>query len=72
MRLIECGLTKLKTRRLRGYQIEVFTILSGFGNIEKNIVSVKEERTTRGHKITLAKKQCRHNFSENSNLRKEQ
>ena len=59
MRLKECGLTTLETRRLRGDQIEVFKILNGYENIDRNIVfSVKEERT-RGHGITLAKKQCR-------------
>ena len=51
MRLNECGLTTLETRRLRGDQIE---------NIDRNIFfTVKEERRTRGHGVTLAKKQCR-------------
>ena len=60
MRLKECGLTTLETRRLRGDQIEVFKILNGYENIDRNIfVSVKEERRTRGHGITLTKKQCR-------------
>ena len=54
MRLKECGLTTLETRRLRGDQIEVFKILNGYENIDRNI-----ERRTRGHGITLAKKQCR-------------
>ena len=59
MHLKECGLT-LETRRLRGDQIEVFKILNGFENIDRNIFfSVKEERRTRGHEITLARKQCR-------------
>ena len=44
MRLKECGLTTLETRRLRE-QIEVFKILNGYENIDRN--------------ITLAKKQCR-------------
>ena len=60
MRLKECGLTTLETRRLRGDQIEVFKILTGYENIDRNIVfTVKEERRTRGHGVTLAKKQCR-------------
>ena len=60
MRLKECGLTTLETRRLRGDQIEVFRILNGYENIDRNIFfSVKEERRTRGHGVTLAKKQCR-------------
>ena len=37
MRLKECGLTTLETRRLRGYQIEVFKILNGYENIDRNI-----------------------------------
>ena len=46
--------------RLRGDQIEVSKILNGYENIDRHIVlSVKEERRTRGHGITLAKKQCR-------------
>ena len=61
MRLKECGLTTLETRRLRGDQIEVYKkIMNGYENIDRNIfVSVKEERRTRGYGITLAKKQCR-------------
>ena len=59
MRLKECGLTTLETRRLRGDQIEVFKILNGYENIDRNIFfTVKEERRTRGHGVTLAKKQC--------------
>ena len=60
MRQKECGLTTLETRRLRGDQIEVFKILNGYENIDRNIYfTVKEERRTRGHGVTLAKKQCR-------------
>ena len=57
MRLKECGLTK--TRILKD-QIEVFKIFNGYENIVRNIVfSVMEEKRTRGHVVTLAKKQCR-------------
>ena len=67
MRLKECGLTTLETRRLRRDQIEVFKILNGYENIDRNIFfAVKEESRTRGHGVTLAKKQCRldiRNFS---------
>ena len=60
MRRKECGLTTLETRRLRGDQIEVFKILNGYENIERNgFFTVKEERRTRGHGVTLAQKQCR-------------
>ena len=38
-RLKECGLTTLKTRRLRGDQIEVFKILNGYENTDRNIFS---------------------------------
>ena len=58
MCLKECGLTTLETRRLREDPIEVFKILNGYENRQKYFFSIKEERT-RGHGITLAKKQCR-------------
>ena len=63
MCLKECCLTTLKTRRLRGDQIEVFKILNGYENIDRNtFFSVKEERRTRGQGATLAKKQCKLNI----------
>ena len=37
--LEECGSTTLETRRLRGYQIEVFMILNGYGRVDRNIFS---------------------------------
>ena len=37
MRLNECGLTTLESRRLRGYQIDVFKMLNGYENIDRNI-----------------------------------
>ena len=44
MRLRECGLTTLETRRLRGNQIEVFKVLNGYENIYKNIFSLLRKR----------------------------
>ena len=59
MRLKECCLTTLETRRLKADQIEVFKILNGYENFDRNVFfSAKEERRTRGHGVTLAKKQC--------------
>ena len=60
MRLKECALTTLGTRRLRGDQIEVFKILNVYENIDRILFfTVKEERRTRVHRLTLAKKQRR-------------
>ena len=44
MRLKECGLTPLETMRLRGDQIEVFKILNGYENIDRNIFSQSRKR----------------------------
>ena len=38
-RMKECGLTTLETRQLKGDQIEVFKILNGYENIDRNIFS---------------------------------
>ena len=43
MHLKECGLTTLETRRLRD-QIEVFKILNGYENIDRNIFSQPRKR----------------------------
>ena len=59
MRLKECGLTTLETRRLRGDQIEVFKYSMGMKILTEFFFTIKEERRTRGHGVTLAKKQCR-------------
>ena len=37
MRLRECGLTTLETRRLSRYQIEVLKVFKGYENIDRNI-----------------------------------
>ena len=58
--LKECGLTTLETRRLRGDQIEVFKILNGYENIDRNMFfSLKKDNRTRGHEVKLVKNQCR-------------
>ena len=44
MHLKECGLTTLETRRLRRDQIEVFKILNGYENIDRNIFSRSRKR----------------------------
>ena len=67
-RLKECGLTTLETRRLRGGgQIEVFTIVNCYENIDSNICfKIKESKITSGHNYMLVKKQSRldvRNFS---------
>ena len=43
-RLKECVLITLETRRLRGDQIEVFKILNGYENIDRNICCLTQER----------------------------
>ena len=54
-----CGLTTLETR-LRGDQIEVFKILNGYENIDRNMFfSLKKDSRTRGHEVKLVKDQCR-------------
>ena len=47
-RLKECGLTTVETRRLRGVQSEVFKILNGYENFDRNIFfSLKKDNRTR-------------------------
>ena len=47
-RLKICGLTTLETRRLRGDQIEVFKILNGYENIDRNMFfSLKKDSRTK-------------------------
>ena len=45
---------------LRGDQIEVFKILNGYENINRNMFfSLKKDNTTRGHEVKLVKDQCK-------------
>ena len=44
--------------KIKGDQIEVFRILNGYENIDSNIFfEIKESKITRGHNLTLVKKQ---------------
>ena len=56
-RLLECGLTTLETRRLRADQIEVFRIVNGYKDIDKNMFFILNEGCR--HKAALVKEQCR-------------
>ena len=59
-RLLQFGLTTLETRRLRGDQIEVFKIVNGYEDVDRNIFfKLKESSRTRGNKATLVKEQRR-------------
>ena len=59
-RLLQCGLTALETIRLRGDQIEVFKIVNGYEDVDRNMFfKLKEGSRTRGHKAALVKEQCR-------------
>ena len=42
MRLKDCVLTTLETRRLKGDQFEVFKILNGYENIDRNVFQREE------------------------------
>ena len=61
-RLLQCGLTTLETRRLRGDQIEVFKIMNGYEDVDWNMFfklkegSIEPEDTI---KAALVKEQCR-------------
>ena len=53
-RLLECGLTTLETRRLRGDQIEVFKIVNGYEDVYRSMFF-----KLKAHKAALVKEQCR-------------
>ena len=58
--LLQCGLTTLETGRLRGDQIEVFKMMTGYEIIDRIMFfKLKEGSRTRGHKAALVKEQCR-------------
>ena len=58
-RLLQCGLTTLENRRQRRDQIEVFKIVNGYEDVDRNMFfKLKEDSRTRGHKAALVKEQC--------------
>ena len=58
--LLQCGLTTLETRRLRGDQIEVFKIVNDYEDVDTNMFFIfKEGSKTRRHEAALVKEQCR-------------
>ena len=55
-RLLQCGLTTLEIRRLRGDQIEVFKTVNGYEDVDRNMFfKLKEGSRTKGHKSALVK-----------------
>ena len=57
---LQCGLTTLETRRLRGDHIELFKIVNGYEDVDRNMFfKLKEGSRTRGHKTALVKEQCK-------------
>ena len=67
IRLFQCGLTTLETRRLRGDQIEVFKIVNGYEDVDRNMFfKLKEGSRTKGHKAALVKEQCMLDIRKNS------
>ena len=36
--ILQCGLITLETRRLRGDQIEVFKIVNGYEDVDRNVL----------------------------------
>ena len=59
-RLLQCGLTTLETRRLRGDQLEVFKIMNGYEDVDRNMFfKLKAGSRNRRHNAALVKEQCR-------------
>ena len=49
-----------RNAKIKGDQIEVFKILNGYENIDYNrFFEIKESKISRGHHVTLVKKQSR-------------
>ena len=59
-RLQQCRLTTLETRRIRGDQIEVFKIMHGYEELNKDMFfKIKNDSRTRGHSLALVKRHSR-------------
>ena len=59
-RLLQCGLTTLETRRLRGDQIEVFKIVNGYEYVDRNMFfKLKEGSRHQRPNAASVKEQCR-------------
>ena len=60
IRLLQCSLTTQETRRLRGDQIEMFKIMNGYEDVDRNMFfKLIEGSRTRGNKAALVKEQYR-------------
>ena len=55
-RLLQCGLSRLETRRLRGDQTELFQIANDYEDVDRNVFfKLNEGSRIRGHKAVLVK-----------------
>ena len=53
-------LNNRRGKEVKRRPIEVFKILNGYENIDRNsLFSLKKDRRTRGHWVTLVKEHCR-------------
>ena len=52
-----------RDRRLRGDQIEVFKIVNGYEDVDRNMFFKLKGSRTRGHKAVSVKEQCRLDMS---------
>jgi ribonuclease P/MRP protein subunit RPP40 len=58
-RLKFLDMTTLETRRVRGGLIEVFKIMKGLENVNKEQIFIMDKGCTRGHELKLFKPSCR-------------
>ena len=56
----QCKSATLETKRIRGHQIEVCKIMSGFEDIDKSkFFKVREAYITRARNLMISKDQCK-------------